>query len=48
MNSPTKGPVWRSAHVRGFGDPVMTPRLVTAQPPDPDEGLSSPDQMSGP
>lgn len=44
MNSPTKGPVWRSAHVRGFGDPVMTPRFVTTTPEvsEPDDGMPSP------
>jgi len=42
MRSPTKGPVWRSAHVRGFGDPVMTPRLVTALPEARDDELPSP------
>jgi hypothetical protein len=43
MKAPTKGPVWRSAHVRGFGDPVMTPRVVTAAPgvSEPDEGMPS-------
>lgn len=29
MNSPSKGRVWRNAHVRGFGDPVMRTREVT-------------------
>lgn len=44
MRTPTKGPVWRSAHVRGFGDPVMTPRVVTKAPDmnEPDDGNPSP------
>lgn len=36
MNAPTKGPVWRRAHVRGEGDPVMRTRILTASGPEPE------------
>lgn len=42
MRTPTKGPVWRSAHVRGFGDPVMSPRLVITAPEGADDPTPSP------
>lgn len=36
MNAPTKGPVWRRAHVRGEGEPVMRTRVLTASAPEPE------------
>lgn len=38
MNAPTKGPVWRRAHVRGEGEPVLRTRILTASASEP-EGL---------
>ena len=36
MNAPTKGPVWRRAHVRGEGEPVLRTRVLTAPAPEPE------------
>lgn len=36
MNAPTKGPVWRRAHVRGEGEPVMRTRVLTSSVPEPE------------